>query len=330
MTEPTPRPRYATFDIVRGGALIAMVIYHVFWDLAFLRFFPVDVSSDLAWVIFARSILSVFLLLVGAGLVLSHGSATRWPAFWRRFAILAGAAAIITIATLVVFPQSFVYFGILHAIALFSFLALPFLRMPIWLAAVLALVVMAFGWGYSDPFYNERLWSWIGFWTVPPLTNDLVPIFPWFGLVLAGIVLTRLMLASPLAARAAASRPTHPLAQILTMLGRWTLLIYLLHQPVLLGVLYPLSLVVKPSQQALETGFLGACQANCTAAGTQARLCTTYCQCGLTGVKDNDLWAAVNSGAPTGTDRAALDTITRACSALIYPVAPQSIPRSGP
>lgn len=323
MADPvTPRPRFDVIDMARGVALVAMVVYHFFWDLSFLRFFPVDVSADFAWMIFARSILSSFLFLVGVGLVLGHGRVIRWRAFWKRLALVAAGAAIITIATLVVFPQSFVYFGILHAIALFSLLALAFLRAPIWLVTLAAAIVMAIGWGYSDPSFNERLWSWLGFWTVPPPANDLVPIFPWFGMVLAGIVATRLLLASPWVDRLAAIRATAAPARLLVLLGRWSLLLYLLHQPLLLSVLYPLSMVMQPGLAQQNTAFLNNCQATCLASGSTDKQCTTYCHCGLTGVIDNDLWDAVNSGAPRPDEAMALDVITKACSALIYPAPP--------
>ncbi|WDR06801.1 heparan-alpha-glucosaminide N-acetyltransferase [Devosia rhodophyticola] len=319
----TPRPRYALIDMGRGIALIAMVIYHAFWDLSYLRFFSVDVSADLGWVIFARTILASFLFLVGVGLVLSHGKAIRWRTFWKRLAILVAAAALITFATVMVFPDAFVYFGILHAIALFSLMALPFLRAPLWLVVVVALVIMALGWGYSDPFFNERAFSWLGFWTIPPLTNDLVPIFPWFGVVLGAIVTTRLLIASGRMATLDVVKASNPPKRALAKLGRWTLVIYLVHQPLLLGALYPLSLVLRPGAEFQQQQFLSQCQSTCLAGGTGPDQCTTYCQCGLTGVIDNDLWDGVNSGRPTPSEQAALNTITQACSALIYPVAPK-------
>lgn len=326
MTEPSAEavahPRFAVLDIARGVAIVAMVIYHFCWDLSYFRFIAANVGFDLGWVIFGRLVLTSFLLLVGIGLVLGHGRAIRWPAFWRREAMVAAAALIITIATWFAFPDSFVYFGVLHAIALTSLLALPFLRAPLALVIGVAATVILLPVLYSDPFFNAPQTSWIGFWVTPPPTNDLVSVFPWFGIVLLGVIAARMILSSGAAARLAQIRPENRVARGLARLGRWSLLIYLVHQPILLGILFPLAGVLKPEIAMRETTFLSSCQVTCEQGGTSAPLCVTYCQCGLQGVADNDLWNAVFTGMVTAAEQSTLDETTRQCSALIYPVAP--------
>src|SRR5690554_3134906 len=76
--------RFAAVDVVRGLAILAMVAYHLAWDLYYLGFTATDVMAEPGWIGFQRAILSSFLLLVGAALVLGHGRFIRWPAFWRR------------------------------------------------------------------------------------------------------------------------------------------------------------------------------------------------------------------------------------------------------
>ncbi|NGP17419.1 heparan-alpha-glucosaminide N-acetyltransferase [Devosia aurantiaca] len=137
------RPRLLVVDIARGVAIIAMAIYHLSWDLSFYRFIPVDVGFDPGWVLFARTILSAFMFLVGVGLVLGHGDGVRWSAFWKRWGFVVGGALIITVSTWFTFPESFVYFGVLHAIAATSLLALPFLFTPLWLTGLVAAVIIA-------------------------------------------------------------------------------------------------------------------------------------------------------------------------------------------
>lgn len=325
MTElSTPRPRFAVLDIARGVAIIAMAIYHFCWDLAYFRFIDADVGYGLGWVIFGRLVLTAFLLLVGIGLVLGHGRGIRWPAFWRREAMVVGAAIIITVATYFAFPDSFVYFGVLHAIALTSLLALPFLRAPLALVVAVAAVVILLPAIYSDPFFDLKQTSWIGFWVKAPPTNDLVSVFPWLGIVLLGVIGARLVLGSGVAERLAAIRPDNRLARLLSKMGRWSLIIYLVHQPILLGILFPLAGILHPEVVARESQFLASCHATCEEGGTSPQLCVTYCQCGLKGVADNDLWNAVYTGMVSAAEQSKLDETTRQCSALIYPVAPSA------
>lgn len=333
----SPRPRFAVVDIARGVAIIAMVAYHLCWDLSSFRFIAADVGYDANWVLIARSILASFMVLVGVGLVLGHGQGIRWRAFWKRWIFVAGAALIVTAGTLVTglgmapgsgawpvtlsytLPPAFIYFGVLHAIALFSLLGLAFVRTPLWLPVITALIVIALPFFYSDPLFDLKWTSWIGFWQVPPPTNDLVPVFPWFGVVLLGIIATRLVLASPLAARLAAIAPTGRLPRLLAFLGRWSLLIYLLHQPLLLALIAPAAAMLQPQVAMRDGDFLRSCQSTCEAGGTSPAMCTTYCQCGLEGVERNQLWNAVETGMVTAAEQALLDAQNRQCSALIYP-----------
>ncbi|OAM74379.1 DUF1624 domain-containing protein [Devosia elaeis] len=313
------RPRLPVIDIARGVAIVAMVIYHLCWDLSFYGFIPVDVGYDPGWVFFARSILFAFMFLVGIGLVLGHGDGMRWRRFWRRWLFLVAGALLISLGTWLTFPESFVYFGVLHAIALFSLLALPFLFTPIWLTALVGAVVIALHFLYRDPLFNAVPLSWIGFWEVPPLTNDLVPVFPWLGVVLGGIVVARLVRGSRVETRLGEIRPGNRLARTLGWMGRWSLVIYVVHQPLLLAVIAPLSMATGAQDAGREIEFLNSCQVTCEATGTSAALCATYCQCGLDGVIRDELWGPIYSGVVSPEEQAQLDANNRQCSALIYP-----------
>jgi len=232
--------RIQLIDAARGVAIIAMVIYHVAWDLYYLGFVQTDVIDDPVWEMFQRSIVVTFLLLVGIGLVLGHGEGIRWRSFWRRFAVILGAAVLTTIGTYIAFPEYFVYFGILHAIAMFSLLGLAFVGAPPWLLAIAALVVLLPPALITSPVMTEKPLSWIGFWPTPPMTTDIVPVFPWFGVVLLGIFGMRLLVKSASWPRLAAIELGAP-GRVLAVMGRWSLVIYLVHQPVIYETLNWLS-----------------------------------------------------------------------------------------
>src|SRR5688572_15752760 len=127
--------RLPAIDAARGVAIVAMVVYHFAWDLGFFGFISADVGGDLGWRIFARSIAGSFLALVGVSLVLATRNGLNRGRFLRRLGVIAAAAAAITLVTRIVFPETYIFFGILHAIAVSSVLGLAFVRAPILLVA---------------------------------------------------------------------------------------------------------------------------------------------------------------------------------------------------
>lgn len=312
-------PRFALIDLVRGLAILAMVVYHFAWDLYYLGFTTTDVMTEPGWMALQRSILASFLGLVGAGLVLGHSRGIRWRAFWRRFALLATAAALVSAGTYAVFPDYFVFFGVLHAIAIFSLCALPLVRAPLWLVLGLAGAFLAVSASVVVPEFSNRWLAWIGLWAESPPTTDIVPFFPWFAVVLLGIAAMRLLLASPVRTvleHWQAGRWTRWLA----VAGRWSLIIYLLHQPLLYGGLTLVSqwqpVAVMPPVLSTNEAFVQSCESSCGGNGGAVQYCQRYCSCALDLVERDNLWAAVNSGAATAAGQEALGSVQRLCSAM--------------
>jgi uncharacterized membrane protein len=305
--------RFDLIDVVRGIAIIGVVVYHLVWDLSFLQFISTDIVAHPVWRNFARSLAGTFLLVVGVNLTIAHKKGIRWPAFRRRLAVVAAAALGITAVTYVVFPDSFIFFGILHAIALYSILALPFLYAPLWLVSAAAFVVLGLPIIFRFPIFNERALAWIGLATQPPPTNDYEPLFPWFGVVLIGLAGARLVLGSPLRERLARWQAGAPFSRFLVKAGRWSLLIYLIHQPLLLSVLYPVSHLTGFREAAETASFLSSCEASCTGAGGEAFECRSGCSCAIDAIKANGLWSSVRRRRLSPAEEAAVNTISRQC-----------------
>jgi uncharacterized membrane protein len=168
---------------------------------------------------------------VGISLVL-NAQRTSSTSFWRRQIRLLAACVAVSLGSYMMFPQSFIFFGILHFILLASLTGRLFVRLH-YANLVASLLVLLAGLSYSNPLFNTPLLQWLGFMTYKPYTEDYVPFFPWFGVVLAGIFLGRLMIAKP--AWLTGRQPARWMRQ-LALAGRHSLAIYLLHQPVLLGI----------------------------------------------------------------------------------------------
>src|SRR5690606_26479070 len=167
-----------------------------------------------------------------------------------------------------------------------------FLRLPFWLNAVLGVGLLILPTLYTDPVFNAKPLSWIGLWEMPPYTEDLVPVIPWFGVVLIGISGTRLAQRIGLLERIGRVAPADPVSRGLGWMGRWSLVIYLVHQPVLLGILMPLATWLEPGAELRAAQYYGSCVASCeSSAGDQGAYCTAYCQCTLDRIEADDLWA---------------------------------------
>lgn len=236
-TSDTSYHRADRLDALRGFALVWMAGFHFCFDLKVQGFLHANFYTDPVWTHQRVVIVSLFLLCAGMGqaLALHHGQ--TWAHFWRRWAQIVGCALLVTLASRVMFPASFITFGVLHAMALLLIATrcLGQARLPPPVLALLGLAVIAAPWVVADPFFDTRWTNWVGFVTHRPPTEDFVPVFPWWGVMLIGLAAGQWALQHRphwLQGRRFDSAPGRALAT----LGRWSLSFYMLHQPVLVGL----------------------------------------------------------------------------------------------
>jgi uncharacterized membrane protein len=303
--------RMVWLDAARGAALIAMAIFHSAWDMAFLGLADIDPANDPGWKWFARLIAGSFLAITGASLVLATRERLDWPRQLRRVAKIAAAAALVTLATSIALPRNYVWFGILHHIALASLIALPLARAPLAVPAGLAVLAFALPHLIAHPLFDEWWMHWLGLNAYVLPTVDYIPLLPWLGCVLAGLVAMRLVLARPPGWLAWA--PDDRIGRGLVWLGRRSLPVYLIHQPVLIAFFWTIALVVAPSPPVLtqDDGFKASCVQACRAQATPVPICESACACTMAGLKAEGLWSAVLADrlTPLETDRASAITL---------------------
>jgi uncharacterized membrane protein len=234
LTHPTER--LLGLDIARSAALLGMVCFHIVFDLQMFGHLPFGTTLNPVLYWHARLVAGSFLFLAGVSLWLAHGQGIRWPAFWRRWIKLAAAAGLVTIATFAALPEYFVYFGILHCIAASSLIGLLVRRLPATALAALGAAIMAASYILPSPAFNAPLLRFIGLATEPAMTVDFEPLFPWVGPFLLGLASAKWASARGLLHRLALSET--PMLRRLAWPGQHSLVIYLVHQPILIALIW--------------------------------------------------------------------------------------------
>lgn len=235
--------RYDRLDALRGVAVVWMAAFHLSFDLNHFGWWQPrqDFYHDPFWTLQRTAIVSLFLWCAGVGQAVAYaalprtqeGVGSRWTqGFWRRWVQIAACAALVSVGSALMFPRSWISFGVLHGIAVMLLLvrwATPLSDRVIALGSVIMLVLP---WVVGHPLFDARGWQWVGLVTRKPITEDFVPVLPWCGVMGVGLLSGRWILrhrphwlSAPLPSAGAA----------LVWLGRWSLSVYMVHQPVFIG-----------------------------------------------------------------------------------------------
>lgn len=242
---PSAPLRFDRLDALRGFALVWMAVFHFCFDLSHQGLLVANFYEDALWTTQRTCILSLFLLCAGAGQAVATAQGQSWQRFWRRWAQVLACAALVSLGSWFMFPNSFISFGVLHGMAVMLIVArlTASWRHWLWPLGAIALALPRF---VQHPFFDSRATNWLGLVTTKPITEDYVPVLPWLGVMWWGMAATQWLLARhPHRMASGASRGGSgdnpgwiPKVRAgLATLGRWSLTFYMLHQPVLIGAL---------------------------------------------------------------------------------------------
>jgi uncharacterized membrane protein len=227
-------------DAARGVAIIMMIIYHTTYDLDTLGGYDIQSTSGY-WALFADVTAGLFLFLVGVSLAISRArtSLTGWRLFGKYLArgLRILAYGVVLTFVFVALGMGIVAFGILHLIGISIILAYPFLRLRFTNLVLGALIFASGQYILAQDLYSQSFWL-LPFGVVPEgmVMPDYRPIMPWFGVVLIGLFFGNMVYGD--GRRPATLEDKAPvLAGPLLPLGRNSLFVYLIHQPIIIALL---------------------------------------------------------------------------------------------
>jgi uncharacterized membrane protein len=249
--------RFWEIDCLRGLAITMMILFHVLYDLNYFGEYHLKLHSGF-WFCVARATATIFILLVGISLTLSYSRVKKLPKsgltvymkYFKRGLKIFSWGLIITVTTGIFFRTGIVVFGVLHLIGTSIILAYPFLKLRSW-NLLIGVVFIALGMQLKNYTAGLFWFVWLGLVPDQFYTLDYFPLFPWFGVVLMGVFAGNLLYPDYTRRFNLLDLSNSPFVRLFCLLGRHSLLIYLIHQPILLVLLYLLGI--------LDAGFFVTC-----------------------------------------------------------------------
>lgn len=237
-------------DLLRGVAIIMMVVYHLLYDLYYFAHYSIRVTSGF-WHLFQVATATLFLLLVGVSLVLSvtrmrsrqTAPIPLYPRYLRRGLHVFALGMVLTLVTWIAVPQGVIIFGILHLIGVSIILAYPFYPLqPRW-NLVIGVGIIAAGLLLQGETFDFPWLVWLGFFPKRFFAFDHFPLLPWFGVVQLGMFLGKVLYDGGVRRWPLPDLSRRLPIRTLCTMGRHALVIYVLHQPILFALLLLLGVI---------------------------------------------------------------------------------------
>jgi uncharacterized membrane protein len=238
--------RFIEIDMLRGLAIIFMIFGHILWDLDYFGLLPMNNSI---YDVLKITVQPMFFLLVGISLVISKKKIEKkrtndeWNydkrLIFRGFKIL-GLGIIFTILTLIFIPEKPIFFGVLHCIGLSIILSVPFLKYRkynlIFVITILFASYLVSGYTIENPTILHLILG-IHQANIGSYTIDYFPLLPWFGICLFGIIAGDCLYSGDKRKFKFPDLSRYRPIKIFQWCGQHSLIIYLLHQPIIAGAI---------------------------------------------------------------------------------------------
>ena len=225
--------RILWIDVIRGVSILAMITFHFAFDLMYFGFSKPNLIYQPDWRLFERIIAFSFLFIAGLSLFITHGSVINWNSFIKRYGVTAICAVMISTVTYVLFNGDMIRFGILHAISVSGLISLLLLKLNSFFLALLAVIIFLINLLIPQPLEGDYFWQWLIYTNETPHSLDYRPVIPWIAPFILGMASYKLFKKWGLLETS--NNIIYRELSILSWLGRNSLIIYLIHQPILFG-----------------------------------------------------------------------------------------------
>lgn len=241
--------RFWEIDFLRGTAILIMMLFHFLYNLYYFGNLNINLTAGF-WSYFADTGASIFIILVGISLTLSYSRAKLslkkerklFLKFFRRGLMIFSWGMIITLITRIILEDMYVVFGILHFIGVSIILSYPFLKLRAWNMLIGVFFIIT-GVYIENLVFSFPWLIWLGLRPANFSTADYFPLLPWFGVVLIGIFLGNVLYPNHKRAFYLYDLSYLSCLKWVCLLGKHSLFIYLVHQPVLIIIMYSLGLI---------------------------------------------------------------------------------------
>jgi len=241
--------RFWEIDFFRGLAIIIMIFFHVFYALYYFDVLTFNIFKS-TWIYLAISGFSIFFILVGISLTLSYSKniinhKSKSQIFYhnlRRGLMIFCWGLLITVITWFFIREDYVIFGVLHFIGISIIIAYPFLRLKYW-NILFGIIIILIGLSLRAFSFDLPWLLWLGFRPHNFFTVDYFPLLPHFGIILIGIALGNIFYENYRRNYSIPDLSKYLGMKFFCFLGRHSLVIYLLHQPILILILISLGII---------------------------------------------------------------------------------------
>ncbi|MGB4642216.1 MAG: heparan-alpha-glucosaminide N-acetyltransferase [Methanothermobacter tenebrarum] len=234
--------RFWEVDMLRGIAVLMMITFHLLFDLNYLGIVSFNIQGGPLW-FFGRLTAFIFIFLVGASLKLSymrtvligyHGRLLF--KYVRRGLRILLYAFVITIVTWLLIGSGYIIFGVLHFIGVAIILGYPLLCYE-RLNLLVGLLFIVIGIFLLNQRFDVGYLFWLGIIPRDFYSLDYFPILPWMGVVSLGIYAAGKLYRDYKRRFPIKDLSRSRIIKSLVLLGRHSLFIYFIHQPIILGFL---------------------------------------------------------------------------------------------